>query len=95
MWVYFFAFFALLVAVIPVSAGWGQCVGRHFGFIAPSKGALKEKFTKPDEFVKGALASGSSMMEHIKKDPDGIRQVAKEIGYAEPEQKPDRSAGTQ
>ena len=71
----------------PACAGWGTCVGCHFGVIAPAKGKLTEKFKTQDEFVKGALATESSMMDRIKKNPEGIREAAKEIGYTELEQK--------
>ena len=86
-WIWFAVMCVVAAVVSPACAGWGKCVGCHFGAIAPSKEALKKKFTTLDEFVKGALAAKSSMMDGIKKDPDNIRKVAKEIGYAEPGQK--------
>lgn len=71
----------------PACAGWGKCVGCHFGVFTPSKTTLKEKFKSFDEFVKGALTSESSMMDKVKKDPDTIKTAAKEIGYTEPKKK--------
>ena len=75
----------------PAFAGWGKCVGCHFGVFAPSKVTLKEKFKTFDEFVKGALASESSMMDKTKNNPDSIKDVAKEIGYTEPHQKKEKT----
>ena len=87
LWIWFFAICIIVAAAGPACAGWGKCVGCHSGAIAPTKGTLKEKFKTLDEFVKGALTTENSMMNGIKKDPDGIRDAAKEIGYTDPEQK--------
>ncbi len=83
-------FVAISVAVLFVDtsfAAWGKCVGCHFGVIAPSKKSLKEKFTMLEDFVKGAMDSESSMMEHVKKNPDGICDAAQDIGYKQQDQK--------
>ncbi len=81
-----FAAMCMVVAAAgSAQAGWGKCGGCHFGMFAPSKATMKEKFKTLDAFVNGALASESSMMEHVKKNPGDICAIAKEIGYKEPE----------
>jgi hypothetical protein len=62
------------------AGGWGVCNGCHNGAMAPNKAELLAKYTSIEALIKGAQASESPMMTQIKKDTDGLKAAAVELG---------------
>jgi hypothetical protein len=62
------------------AGGWAVCNGCHNGAMAPNKAELLAKYTSIEALIKGAQASESPMMTQIKKDTDGLKAAAVELG---------------
>jgi len=61
-------------------AGWGVCSGCHNDAMAIGKEAILAKYTSVEALIKGAQATESPMMARIKKDVDGLKAAALELG---------------